>query len=105
VKSQFFLILAVTSLLAACSSKPMPPPADPNPPPAPMVAEPPPPPHPPGPPPEAIGACHDKKLKEKCFFQTPRKDIIRGTCEKAPGPEDVMECRPNPPVNPPKKKK
>lgn len=104
-----YILLSSVFVMAACSSKPVPtPPSDA---PATAVAEPAAPPHEHGPgddhhhhgpPPEAIEACKDKAVKDKCFFQTPRKDIIRGTCAMALGPHDIKECRPNPPA---KKKK
>ncbi|KYG61554.1 hypothetical protein AZI86_17770 [Bdellovibrio bacteriovorus] len=105
-KQSVILSATLMALLMGCSSKPTEPTAiHPQAPVEGSVTPPAPPPphdhhhhdheHPPAPP-EALKACENKKQDEKCMFQTPRKDVIRGTCLPH-GPEAKLECHPQPP--------
>ena len=45
-----------------------------------------------GPPPEAVSACEVQNVGEVCSFDSPRGDLILGTCENVKG--GVLACVP-----------
>ena len=47
-----------------------------------------------GPPPEAVAACEVQNVGEVCSFDSPKGDLILGTCENTK--EGVMACVPPP---------